>query len=119
MIPAFFEPLKEEVEAIIRPAAKALIVLEEGDEPDPAAGEGVLSSIPRNEEGIMRAIPVEPLGIDDNMEAGVPVEPLDPTRNVERAIPLDPEELEKAQRAIPVEPEELERPAERPVPPVR
>lgn len=117
MIPAFFEPLKEEVESIIRPAAKALIVLEEGDPPEPGAEEGVLSTVPRNEEGIMRAIPVEPLEGDDNMEAAAPVEPLDPHRNVERAIPLNPAELENAQRAIPVEPEDLGSPAPGPAPP--
>ncbi len=53
MVPAFFNPLREEIEEMIAPAPKALVIeeIEEGVDPEEAA----------EPEGVLRAIPVDPL----------------------------------------------------------
>ena len=94
MAPEFFEHFKSEIKDMIKPPARALIVVEEGDV-DPAE-----VGLPIDDEGrlitpsgkILRAIPVEPL----ELEKSVPAEPLDPGE----ALPVIP--VEDAPVAIPV-----------------
>lgn len=87
MVRNFFEPLKDEIKDIIAPPKRALLVI---DEKDPAAkaangekkpADGLLPSSPV--DGPLRALPVEPLHIDED----VPKAP--PTPRVPRALPVD------------------------------
>ncbi len=98
MVPKFFEPLKKEVKELIEPPPKALIVVEEEEKP---------------EEGMLRAIPVEPghigTGVEDDREEGLlramPVEPdeaLPDTQPTQEEIP-EPDDSPPVLRAIPVE----------------
>ncbi|HBM77876.1 MAG TPA: hypothetical protein DD438_07175 [Verrucomicrobiales bacterium] len=97
MIPAFFEEFKEEIENMIRPPSKALVVVE-GEE-DPASA--IPAAQPVDEEGnlialngkILKAIPVEKWEEDG--------EPIDPVGEALPAIPVD-----GAPVAIPVEEDE-------------
>ena len=72
MVPAFFNSFKDEIKEMIAPAPKALLVVEEG-----AEGEGI------SEEGVLRAIPVEPLETieelpdDADVPKALPVEDVD------------------------------------------
>jgi len=72
MVPAFFNSFKDEIKEMIAPAPKALLVVEEGD----AGAEG-------SEEGVLRAIPVEPLDTieeipdDADIPRALPVEDID------------------------------------------
>ncbi|MDG2487228.1 MAG: penicillin-binding transpeptidase domain-containing protein [Roseibacillus sp.] len=97
MIPAFFEEFKEEIENMIRPPSKALVVVEEQEDPaspipaaQPVDEEGNL--IPLNGK-ILKAIPVEKWEEDG--------EPVDPVGEALPAIPVD-----GAPVAIPVEEDE-------------
>ena len=77
MVPKFFEHLKDEIEPIIRPPSKALVIVEEGAVPEP-----------NPEGGVLRAIPVERLDGEEG-EAIDPLEPLEPGRKPLKAIPVD------------------------------
>ncbi len=47
MVPAFFEALKSDIKPMIQPPAKAMIIVEDGeDEGAPAATDGVLEALP-------------------------------------------------------------------------
>ena len=74
MVPAFFNKFREEIEEMIAPAPKAVMIVEEGTaaEPEP-------------EEGVMRAIPVSPLDTIAEMP---------PAEEIPRALPVDEEGLE-------------------------
>lgn len=97
MIPEFFENFKSEIQDMIRPPSKALIVVEEPEGGEPA----IPTVLPVDEDGnviipsgkIFRAIPVEP-----HEEDG---EPVDPVGEALPAIPVD-----DAPVAIPVEEDE-------------
>jgi penicillin-binding protein 2 len=67
MVRSFFEPLKSEIKPMIQPPARAMIVVEEGEEselgvPSP---DGEWNRKPGDDEGILRAIPVVPLDTED------------------------------------------------------
>ncbi len=97
MIPAFFEEFKEVIEDMIRPPSKALVVIEEGEDPSSA----IPAAQPIDEDGnlitlngkILKAIPVEQWEEDG--------EPVDPVGEALPAIPVD-----EAPVAIPVEEDE-------------
>ncbi len=78
IVKSFFEPLKEDFKEILAPAPKAVAIV---DESEPASA--VVVEEP--EEGVMKALPVEPLeiapGPDDEDAPEIP-----------RALPVDPEE---------------------------
>lgn len=72
MVPAFFNTFKDEIKEMIAPAPKALLVVEEGAEPAVS------------EEGVLRAIPVNPLEV---------IEEIPDDADIPRALPVDPSEL--------------------------
>jgi len=88
MVRNFFEPIKDDIKDIIAPPKRALLVI---DEKDPAAAkaangerkpaDGLLPT--SSVDGPLRALPVEPLHIDED----VPKAP--PTPKVPRALPVD------------------------------
>ena len=94
MIPEFFEKFKDEIQNMIRPPSRALIVVEESPEGEP----DIPVALPVDEDGnviipsgkILRAIPVDPRDEDG--------EPIDPAGEALPAIPVD-----DAPVAIPVE----------------
>lgn len=75
MVPAFFNSFKDEIKEMVQPAPKALVVVKEIDAVEAQ----------ENAEGVMRAIPVDPLELE-NLEREAASAP--------KAIPVDPEELE-------------------------
>jgi penicillin-binding protein 2 len=95
MVKNFFEPLKDEIKDIIAPPKRALIVVPESDEPE-------LEPLPEvTEEGVLRAIPVDPLTDlsdleetqDPDEERGNEVAPLmEIEPRIERALPVDDDE---------------------------
>ena len=97
MIPAFFEEFKDVIENMIRPPSKALVVIEEGEDPSST----IPAAQPIDEDGnlitpngkILKAIPVEKWEEDG--------EPVDPVGEALPAIPVD-----EAPVAIPVEEDE-------------
>ena len=105
MVPAFFEKFKSEIETMIRPAPKALIIVEESPEGETPE---IPVALPVDEDGnfitpngeVLRAIPVEPLELEKEDE-GDPAEPVEPPGEALPAIPV-----EDAPVAIPVEEEE-------------
>lgn len=72
MVPAFFNSFKDEIKEMIAPAPKAVLVVEEGSEEE------------ESEEGVLRAIPVNPLET---------VEEIPDDAEVPKALPVDPSEL--------------------------
>ncbi|NNM28731.1 MAG: hypothetical protein HKO57_04375, partial [Akkermansiaceae bacterium] len=60
--------LKEEIKELIKPAAKALIVEEDPEEEavDPGEEAGVISPRRSPGDGVLEAIPVEPIGGEDD-----------------------------------------------------
>ena len=72
MVPAFFNSFKDEIKEMIAPAPKAVLVVEEGSEEE------------GSEEGVLRAIPVNPLET---------VEEIPDDAEVPKALPVDPSEL--------------------------
>jgi len=98
MVPKFFEPLKDEVKELIEPPPKALIVVEE---------------TPEEEKNVLRAIPVEVgrigTGVGDDREEGLlramPVEPDETLPDVRPSPGGDPEPDggPPVLRALPVE----------------
>lgn len=58
MVPALFEALKDDIKPLIKPPAKALLIVEEGDEGADPATDGVLQALP---VGVLK--PGEDLGI--------------------------------------------------------
>lgn len=108
MVRAFFEPLKSEIKEETAPPPKAVVVVD--------TGEG-------GEEGILRAIPVDPESLEQEPEAGGDDEsgdngardggvirsvPAQPTPGGARVEPLRPAEPEpEAPRALPVDPDNL------------
>lgn len=105
MIPAFFNKFRTQIETMIKPPSKAMIVVEEPEGGTPAE---VPVALPVDEEGniitpsgkILRAIPVEPLESERDDE-GDPAEPVEPAVEPLPAIPV-----EDAPVAIPVEEDE-------------
>ncbi|BCX50081.1 beta-lactamase [Haloferula helveola] len=73
MVPAFFNSFRDEIKEMVEPAPKALLVVDEVEAQE-------------NEEGVLRAIPVSPLELEEFEpdEADIP-----------RALPVDPTELEE------------------------
>ncbi len=71
MVQSFFEPLEDEILPMIKPPSRAMIIVEEGEEgPGAADEEGVMVKEPY--EGIIRAVPVEPLEVGDLEEDAPP-----------------------------------------------
>lgn len=69
MVGKLFEPLKDEIKMIIKPPARAMIIVEEGDSPAGAASEdGEWVIPPPLEGGILRAVPVAPLLTDEDFD---------------------------------------------------
>jgi penicillin-binding protein 2 len=77
MVRNFFEPLKDEIKEIIEPPKKALLVFVEGENGGQVQDVVAPPVIP-NEGEILRALPVEGLGIDP-----------EPAGEVLRALPVD------------------------------
>ncbi len=73
MVPAFFNSFKDEIKEMIQPAPKAVLVVDEVEAQE-------------SSEGVMRAIPVDPLELE-NLE-------LEEESDAPRAIPVDPADLE-------------------------
>ena len=64
MVKAFFEPLKDEIKDVIAPPLKAVMIVPEGEESEPAKAVPVdetdLAPV-APQEGVLKAVPVEPL----------------------------------------------------------
>ena len=58
MVTSFFEPLEDEIKPMIKPPPKAMIIVEGGEDGEPDGEDGTM-------EGVLRAIPVVPLGVDE------------------------------------------------------
>ncbi|WP_338285860.1 penicillin-binding transpeptidase domain-containing protein [Luteolibacter sp. LG18] len=84
MVKAFFEPLKDEIKETIAPPPKAVLIVDDEAE---AKTDG------KHQEGILKAIPVEPLSGE-----GVTPSPNAPTPPDDEAPPL---------KAVPVDPKDL------------
>lgn len=127
MVPAFFEPLEDEVEELIRPPPKAVVIVDpeeeaEAEDEAPKAipvepgeiGTGLDDERP---EGILRPVPdaLPPAAPADAPRADDLLEPIEPAGPEEPAAPEVPEEPEEPAapeepappRALPVSPEEL------------
>ena len=89
----FFEPLKDEISDIIAPPKRALVVVDEASgevaAPDDLADDAPALDTPENPDGVLRALPVEPLNVED--ELGLDPGTLEPQPL--RAIPVDESEL--------------------------
>jgi len=76
MVNELFEDLKEDIKPMIQPPARAMIIVEEGEEGDPDKGAGSAGEdgewVRKPEDGILRAIPVEPLEGDISVEDAPP-----------------------------------------------
>jgi penicillin-binding protein 2 len=113
MVPAFFEPLKDEIKELIAPPPKAVVIVdpeaaEQGDAPkaipvDPGeVGTGLDDERP---EGLLRPQPPEPPPAVP--EGGPAVEDVfDPAAPDDSGSPAE-EMAEPVPRALPVRPEEL------------
>lgn len=117
MVPDFFEEFKEEIEKMIKPPSKALVVVEEGEEPPTVpGGEGETPELDPNgvpippDEDILKAIPVEPL--DPGEEDPNEPRPLIPSPEEPRPLPAVP--VDDAPAAIPVDEDEDEEDADDP-----
>ena len=83
MVPAFFNSFKDEIKEMVAPAPKAVALVDE-------------SEVEMDTEGVLRAIPVSPLEIEEafpdenDIPAALPVE-LDED-GVPRGVPVDPDE---------------------------
>lgn len=92
MIHEFFEALKDDLELMVKPPSRALIVIEEPEVPE--VEEGAVTE-PGPTDGVLRDVPLQ--RIEDGVPAAVSEEPLEPGE-----IPSDLD-LENAPAAIPVE----------------
>ncbi len=105
IIPAFFEPLKDEFKDIVAPAPKAVQIVEETGDPPPAPPPGA-EDLPAGEgagDGVLKAQPVEPLEGAGDLPA---------IEDIPKALPVDPDELIEAEQGIPedVPPDSIELP---------
>jgi len=99
MVPKFFEPLKDELELMIKPPSKALIVSEGGGTGDGETEEGAEGPA----GGVLAALPVERIEGDTGSAVAFPVEPEEPEEL--GGMPMPPISVENAPAAIPVEEE--------------
>ncbi len=80
MVRKFFEGIKDDIKETIAPPKKALIVVSETQEGAKPAGEGVnpnpgdTTTLPTS-DGPLKAIPVEPLDLDRDLESNGKLEP--------------------------------------------
>ncbi|WP_424313932.1 penicillin-binding transpeptidase domain-containing protein [Haloferula sp.] len=85
MVPAFFNSFEDEISEMVAPAPKAVVVVDELE-------------VQEDTEGVLRAIPVSPLELEEmfpdggDVPAALPVELDD--EGVPRALPVEPGELE-------------------------
>jgi len=79
MVPAFFDSFREEIEELIAPAPKALVVVDEVEEQE-------------DTEGVLRAIPVSPLD-SEGEPLSIDEEAIEDGEEIPRALPVDPEDL--------------------------
>jgi len=92
MVRNFFEPIKNDIKDIIAPPKRALIVVDENEPLAKAAGSGkkspdaALPDLPV--EGLLRALPVEPLRPDDDAPKPKPA-------SVPRALPVDDDVMDE------------------------
>ncbi|MFC7336090.1 penicillin-binding transpeptidase domain-containing protein [Haloferula chungangensis] len=88
MVPAFFNSFKDEIQEMVAPAPKAVMIVDELE-------------VQEDTEGVLRAIPVSPLELEEAFPDGIPEEIEAPA-----AVPVEIEE-DVAPRAIPVNEDEL------------
>ena len=96
MVRNFFEPLKDEISEIIAPPKRALVVIDEASgevaeaaDPEDSAPGDPPEAAPVNPDGVLRAIPVEPLDVEG--ELGLEPGTLEPQPL--RALPVDEDDL--------------------------